>query len=172
MLHQVQKGFLDIFVEIPQHQKGYLVYVPHKQKIISSYVVLDDIFSTKLAYMTQPYQKIMAVWPAVSYLPYDTSPKEETGHIITFAQFVEGNSLSATCNFTESGNKYDGNSTLVPIISEEEMDLMSSSDEYDAKPMSTDMIEYICDRSQSRPSIHRREVCYRKRDCLKQSQVE
>ena len=26
--HQAQKGFRGIFVSIPQHQKGYLVYVP------------------------------------------------------------------------------------------------------------------------------------------------
>ena len=28
MRHQAQKGFRGIFVGIPQHQKGYLVYVP------------------------------------------------------------------------------------------------------------------------------------------------
>ena len=36
MCHQAQKGFCSIFVVIPQHQKGYLVYVPHTRKIISS----------------------------------------------------------------------------------------------------------------------------------------
>ena len=40
MRHQAQKGFQVIFVVIPQHQKGYLVYVPSTRKIISSY----DIF--------------------------------------------------------------------------------------------------------------------------------
>ena len=30
MLHQVQKGFCGIFIWIPQHQKGYLLYVPHR----------------------------------------------------------------------------------------------------------------------------------------------
>ena len=28
--HQVQRGFCSIFVGIPQHQKGYPVYVPHR----------------------------------------------------------------------------------------------------------------------------------------------
>ena len=42
MRHQTQNGFHDIFVGIPQHQKGYLGYVPHKRKIISSYNVLFD----------------------------------------------------------------------------------------------------------------------------------
>ena len=38
--HQSQKGFSGIFVEIPQHQKGYLVYAPSIQKIVSSHDVL------------------------------------------------------------------------------------------------------------------------------------
>ena len=36
---QLQKGFCGIFVGIPEHQKGYLVYVPSTTKIISSYNV-------------------------------------------------------------------------------------------------------------------------------------
>ena len=45
MRHQAQKGFCVIFVVIPQHQKGYLVYVPSTRKIISSYdVVFYDFF--------------------------------------------------------------------------------------------------------------------------------
>ena len=39
MRHQVQKGFYRIFVGIPQHQKGPLVYVPSARNIISSYDV-------------------------------------------------------------------------------------------------------------------------------------
>ena len=34
MRHQTQKGFCGIFVGIPQHQKGYLVYVPSTRKVI------------------------------------------------------------------------------------------------------------------------------------------
>ena len=45
MRHQAQKGFRGIFVGIPEHQKGYLVYVPSTRKIISSYdVVFDESF--------------------------------------------------------------------------------------------------------------------------------
>ena len=33
--HQSQKLFCRIFVEIPQHQKGYLIYVPSTQEIVS-----------------------------------------------------------------------------------------------------------------------------------------
>ena len=45
MHHQSQKGFRGIFVGIPQHQKGYLVYVHRARKVIVSYnVVFDEIF--------------------------------------------------------------------------------------------------------------------------------
>ena len=56
MRHQSQKGFRGIFFGIPQHQEGYLVYVPSTRKIIYSYdVVFDESFSSALAYMSQPY---------------------------------------------------------------------------------------------------------------------
>ena len=42
MRHQAQKGFRGIFVGIPEHQKGYLVYVPSTRKIISSYDIVFD----------------------------------------------------------------------------------------------------------------------------------
>ena len=32
--HQAQKRFCGIFVGIPEHQKGYLVYVPSTRKVI------------------------------------------------------------------------------------------------------------------------------------------
>ena len=58
----MQKGFCSILVGIPQNQKGYLVYVPGTQKIISSYdVVFDEIFSSKLAYTSQHYESSMAM---------------------------------------------------------------------------------------------------------------
>ena len=56
MLHQAQKGFRGIFVGIPEHQKGYLVYVHITQNIISSYdVIFDESFSSALEYTSQPY---------------------------------------------------------------------------------------------------------------------
>ena len=51
MHHQAQKGFHGIFVGIPEHQKGYIVYVTSTRKIIYSYdVVFDESFSSALAY--------------------------------------------------------------------------------------------------------------------------
>ena len=44
MCYQAQKGFRGIFVGIPEHQKGYLVYVLSTRKIISSYNVVFEFF--------------------------------------------------------------------------------------------------------------------------------
>ena len=108
MRHQAQKGFRGIFVGIPQHQKGYLVYVPSTRKIISSYdVVFDKKQSSALSYTSQPYTEAMAMRPAVTYTPYATSSKEKTGDVITFAQFEEGNLLNETRNNTESDDRSD-----------------------------------------------------------------
>ena len=74
MCQQAQKGFCGILFGVPQHQKGYLFYVPKMRKIISSYnVIFDDIFSSVLAYASQTYEEDMAMRPAVSYIPYDKS---------------------------------------------------------------------------------------------------
>ena len=95
MRHQVQNCFCCIFVGIPQHQKGYLVYVPHTRKIVSSYdVVFDEIFSSALVYMSQPYAEDMAVQTAMLYIRYATTSKEQTDYIITFPLFEEVNLLS------------------------------------------------------------------------------
>ena len=49
---------------------------------------------------------------------------------------------------------------------------MSSGNESDAEPMSTDMLEYIHDGSQSHPSLNSREACYKIIDRIKQGQAE
>ena len=104
--HQAQKRFHGIFVGIPQHQKGYLVYVPSTRKVILSYdVVFDESFSSALSYTSRPYAEAMAMRTTVKYTPYATSSKEQTGNVIMFAQFEEGNLISETCNNTESNYK-------------------------------------------------------------------
>ena len=88
MRHQAQKVFRGIFVGIPEHQKGYLVYVPSTRKVVSSYdVVFDESFSSAFSYFSRPYSEAMAMRPAVMYTPFATSLKERTGDVITFAQF-------------------------------------------------------------------------------------
>ena len=86
MRHQAQKGFRGIFVGIPEHQKGYLVYVSITRKVISSYnVVFDGGKYSALSYTSRPYSEVMAMRPAVTYTLYVTSSREQTGSVITFA---------------------------------------------------------------------------------------
>ena len=85
MRQQAQKGFHGIFVGNPQHQKGYLVYVPNTRNIIYSYdVVCDESVSIALAYTSQPYSEAMDMRPSVTYTPCATSSRKQTGDIITF----------------------------------------------------------------------------------------
>ena len=49
---------------------------------------------------------------------------------------------------------------------------MSLGDEYDAEPMSTNMLEDICDRSQSHPIIDRIDARYKIRDSINQRREE
>ena len=56
----------------------------------------------------------------------------------------------------ESCDKYDEYSNLPQLSIEEKIYVMSSGDEYDAEPMSKDMLEDIHYKSQSNPSIKSR----------------
>ena len=58
--HQSQKGFCGIFVGIPQHQKGYLIYIPSTQKNSFSHdAVFDETFSSALAYISCTYSEAL-----------------------------------------------------------------------------------------------------------------
>ena len=61
--------------------------------------------------------------PTVTYTPYATSSREQTGDVITFAQFEEGNILTETRNNAESGNKSDSESIM---MSEQDMENIDS----------------------------------------------
>ena len=88
MHHQAQNVLCGIFDGIPQHQKGYLMYVPGTRKIISSYdVVFGESFSSALAYASQPYSEAMLMRPSATYTPCATYLREKTGNIIMFAHF-------------------------------------------------------------------------------------
>ena len=120
MRHQAQKGFCGIFVGIPQHQKGYLVYVLSTRNVISSYnFVFDKKKSSALSYTSRPYSEAMAMCQTVTYTPYATSSKEKTGDVITFVQFEEGDLISETRNNTESDDKSDSKSNM---MSEKDME--------------------------------------------------
>ena len=56
MINQSQKGFRGIFVEIKQHQKGYLIYVRSTlEKVPSHDFVSEETFSSALSYTSRPY---------------------------------------------------------------------------------------------------------------------
>ena len=111
----------------------------------------------------------MAMRPAVTYTPCTTSSREQTGNMITFAQFEVGNILTKTRNDAEIGNDY----SIVPsLMSEEYMDAMDSGDKSDHDLIFTEMLEDIRDVSQSHPNVNQREACYKIRDRIKQRQSE
>ena len=64
--------------------------------------------------------------PEVTYTPYAASSKEQTGDVITFAQFEEGNILTENRNDAESGDETDNESIM---MSEQDMENLDSSDE-------------------------------------------
>ena len=57
--------------------------------------------------------------PEIAYTPCATSLREQTGNIITFSKFEEGNILTKNCNNTESGDKSDDDSIMPPLLSKE-----------------------------------------------------
>ena len=137
------------------------MYVPSKRKIISSYdTVFDESFSSALAYIPQPYSEAMDM-PCVTYTPCDTSYREQTGDIITFTQFEEGDLLSDNHNDAERSDESDENSIMPPLLSEEEMDAMDYGDELDHDLISTEMLEDIGDVSNYHPIVNIREARYK-----------
>ena len=131
--------------------------------------MFDESFSSALAYTSQTYSEAMAMCPAVTYTPYGTSSREQTGDIITFAQFEEGNILTETRNDAERGNESDNKSIM---MSGKDMDAINSGDESDHDLISTEMLEDICDGSQAHTNFNRRESRYKIRDSIRQRQSE
>ena len=73
--------------------------------------------------------------PTVTYTPYATCSKEQTGDVITFAQFEEGNSLTENRNNTESGDKSDSKSVL---MSKQDMENLDEKEKCDEDHISTE----------------------------------
>ena len=97
----------------------------------------------------------------VTYTSYETSSKEQTGDVITFTQFEEGSILTGTRNNTESGDKYDSESLM---MNKQDMENIDSNEKSDHDLISTDMLEKICDGSQTHLTVNEREACYEIRD--------
>ena len=111
----------------------------------------------------------MAISPALTYTSYTTSSREQTGNIITFAQFEEKNILTKTRNDAESGDKSDNKSIM---MSEQDMHAMNSGDESDNDLISTETLEDIRDRSQTHTNVNKREARYKIRDHVRKRQSE
>ena len=106
--------------------------------------------------------------PAVTYTPYAMSLKEQTGNVITFAQFEEGNIWTETRNATESGIEPDNESIM---MSEQDTENINSGDESYHDLISTEMLEDICDGSHTHPNVNIREARYKIRDCISERQL-
>ena len=100
---------------------------------------------------------------------YETSLKEQTGDVITFAQFEEGNILTETRNDAESSDESDNE---LIMISKQDMENLNSGDESDHYLISTQMLNDICDGSQTHPNVDKRKARYKIRDCIRQRQPE
>ena len=61
---------------------------------------------------------------------------------------------------------------MPPLLSKEEMDDMDSGDESDHDFIFTEMLENICEISQSHPYVNQRESRYKMRDRIEQRQSE
>ena len=89
--------------------------------------MFDKFFSSALSYTSQPYSEAMAMRLEVTYTPYATSSKEQTGDVITFAQFEEGNILTEDRNDTESGDESDSESLMMNKQDMENLDSNENS---------------------------------------------
>ena len=144
------------------------MHVPSTRKIISSYdVVFEESFSSELAYTSRPYSEAMVMRPEVTYTPYATSSKEQTGNVITFAQFEEGNIITETCTNAESCDKSYNKSIM---MSEQDMENINSGDESEHDLISTEMVEDIHDGSQTHLNVNRREARYKIRNRIRHRQ--
>ena len=102
------------------------MYVPSTRKVISLYdVVFDKGFSSAFSYTSRPYAEAMAMRLTVTYTPYATSYKEQTGDVITFAQFEEEDLITETRYDTESDDESDSESIM---MSERDMENLGETE--------------------------------------------
>ena len=102
----------------------------------------------------------MAMQPSVSYIPYTTLSHEQTGYIITFAQFEEENLVENKHNIAEG-------KSILPSINESYI-----YDESDEGSMSSNFLEEIWDGSQIHQDINARDNRFKILNHIKQTQFE
>ena len=111
----------------------------------------------------------MAMRPEVPYTPYVTSLREQTGDVITFAQFEEGNILTETHNDAESGDKSDSKSLM---MNKQEMENLDSNEKSNRGLISTETLEDISDGSQTHPTVNKTEARYEIHDRIRQKESQ
>ena len=107
--------------------------------------------------------------PTVTYTLHATSSKEQTGNVITLAQFEEGNLLTETRNDTESGDEFDSKSIL---MSKQDMENIDEIERFDDDLISTETLHDIRDGNQTHPSIDKREARLEIRDRIKKKKYQ
>ena len=139
MRHQT-KNICGIFFGIPQHQKSCLLYVTITRTIVSSQDILfGETFYSPLSYISHPYSEVIATRPAVLYMTHATLYHEQTGNIITFAPFGEGDLVGNENNTEEDESIFAS------------IDELSTDDESDEGYISTNALEYFWYGSQIHP---------------------
>ena len=128
--------------------------------------MFDESFSSALSYTSRPYAEVMAMRPIVTYT---TSSKEQTGDVITFAQFEERNLITETRNDTESDDESDSESIM---MSEKYRENLDEKEKVEDDLISTEMLHDIHDGNQTHPSIDKREARLEIRDRIKQNKLQ
>ena len=111
----------------------------------------------------------MEMRPAVKYTPYATSSKEQTGDVITFAKFEEGNLISETRNNTEIDDESDSKSIM---MSEKDIENLDGEEKFDDDLISTETLHDIRDGNQTHRSIDKREARIELRDRIKKNKSQ
>ena len=111
----------------------------------------------------------MEMRPEVTYTPYRTYSKEQTGGVIMFAQFEEGNILTETCNDAEICDESDSESLM---MNEQDMDNFDTNEKSDHDLISMEMLEDIRDGSQAHPTVNKREARYEIRDRIRRKESQ
>ena len=99
----------------------------------------------------------------------ERSVKEQTGNVITFAQFEEGNLLTETRNDTESGDESKSESIM---MSEKDMENLDETEKFDDGLISTETLHDIRDGNQTHPKIDKMEARLSIRDRIKQNKSQ
>ena len=106
---------------------------------------------------------------AVMYTLYTTSLREQTGDVITFAQFEEGTILTETRNDVESCDESDNKSIM---MSKQDMENLDSNEESDHDLISTETLEDIRDGSHTHPNVNEWEPHYKIHESIRKMKSE